>query len=408
MCSWHSVARLNVINEGNWSESMGLPTSDMVNAMSWYWKFQSLHDLLLERHPEWAGRAGIVNGKNVLKITLIDVADKGVALAVVRARHTHVWAVIDGMDVFHGSLLVWPLEGTSDETLVDALHACAVAAERKEPLPTPWRWNEAEPSQLTELADLLAARHVTVEHVSAGNKYRALRNGLTGFDVDISEPWEGQFLEARTDDMDVRISLKPALGWLVDVRYDQEGAWRRVDLGAWLEGQESSPEPGVPLGRVSVSQLADFVAHELHRIDAAEYWNLEAEYGEPRDGKAVSASAKLSPFMLAEAVVAQLRERGFGDVSEGRGDPVFRSDRFWIEWREVESSLSTSMLQRLNGIAAAEGRQLMLITTSGLSRPAVTFADKARGYVFQVRRDTGELMPLNRRARETELPRSQR
>lgn len=385
---------------------MGFPTSDMVNAMSWYWKFQGLRDLLLERHPEWVDRADIVDGRNVLKITLVNVADKGVALAVVRARHTQVWAVIDGMDVFHGNLLVWPLQGTSDETLVDALHACAVAAGRKELLPSPWRWNEAEVSELTELADLLADRRVTVEHVTAGNKYRALRDGVMGFDVDISEPWEGQFLVARTDDMDVRVSLKPALGWLVDVRYDQEGVWRRVDLGAWLVGEESSPEPGVPLGGVELSQLADFVAYELHRIDAAEFWEPEAQYGEPRDVGAVSAPAKLTPLMLAEAVAAQLRERGFGDVSEGGGDSVFRSNRFWVEWREGSSSLSTPMVQRLNGIAAAEGRQLILLTTSDISRPAAAFADKARGYVFHVRPDTGELMPLNGRARETRLPRS--
>ncbi|RMB87628.1 hypothetical protein [Streptomyces shenzhenensis] len=137
-----------------------------------------------------------------------------------------------------------------------------MAAERKESLPSPWRWNEAEASELTELADLLADRHVTVA--------------------------------------------------LVDVRYDQEGVWRRVDLGAWLVGEGSSPEPGVPLGAVKLSQLADFVAYELHRIDAAEYWEPEAQYGEPRDENAVSASVKLSLLMLAQAVVAQLRERGFG------------------------------------------------------------------------------------------------
>lgn len=385
---------------------MGFPTSEMLSTMSWYLKFQGLHDLLLERHPEWGPRVHIPDGKSMLKITLADEPNRGVGLAVVRARYTHVWAVIDGMDIFHGNLLVWPLHGTSDETLVDALHVCAVTAERGGSLPSPWRWNESGSSELTELADLLTARRMAVGHVTAGNRYRALKSGVIDFDVDIAESWEGQFLEARTDDMDVRVSLKPALGWLVDVRYDQEGVWRRVDLGAWLEGQENSSEPGVPRGGVALSQLADFVAHELHRIDAAEYWKPETEYGEARDGNAVPTSVKLSPLMLAEAVVAQLRERGFGDVSEGTGDSVFRSDRFWIEWREGGSTLSTPMLQRLNGVAAAEGRRLVLLAMSGISRPAATFADKARGYVFQVRQDTGELMPLNSRARETQLPHS--
>ncbi|WP_247701804.1 hypothetical protein [Streptomyces sp. F63] len=384
---------------------MGFPTSDMVSVMSWHLKFQSLHGLLVERHPVWEPRASIVADKNnILKITLADEPDRGVGLAVVRVRHTQVWAVIDGMDPFHGNLLVWPLQGTSDETLVDALHACAVAAERREPLPSPWRWNESGASELTELADLLAARRVTVDRVLAGNRYRALRTDIASFDVEITQRGEGQFLEARTDDMDVRVSLKPALGWLVDVRYDQEGVWRRVDLGAWVDGQMSSPEPGVPRDGITLSQLADFVAHELHRIDAAEYWRPESEYGEQGDENAVPASSQLPPTSLVEAVVAQLTERGFGDVSEGRGDSVLRSDRFWIEWRKGSSRLSTSMLQRLNGIAAAEGRRFILLTTSDISRPAAAFADQARGYVFHVSQDTGELMPLNSRASETDLP----
>ncbi|MBQ0983733.1 hypothetical protein KBZ10_04180 [Streptomyces sp. F63] len=66
--------------------------------------------------------------------------------------------------------------------------------------------------------------------------------------------------------------------------------------------------------------------------------------------------------------------------------------------------MSTSMLQRLNGIAAAEGRRFILLTTSDISRPAAAFADQARGYVFHVSQDTGELMPLNSRASETDLP----
>ncbi|MEV0122654.1 hypothetical protein AB0I16_14090 [Streptomyces sp. NPDC050703] len=377
----------------------------MLNAMSWYLKFQGLRDLLLERHAEWGSRAEVVDGKNVLKITLDDMSDRGVVLAVIRAGHLHTWAVIDGTDVLRGNTRVWPVHGTTDETLVDALHACAAATDRREPLPSPWCWNEAEASELTELADLLTARRVTVEHVAAGNPYRVRRNGLADLDVDVAESWEGQFLEARTDDMDVRVSLKSALGWFVDVRYDQEGVWRRVDLGAWLAGKEVTPEPGVPQDTVALTQVADFVAYELHSLDAAEYWmretddcDLDAEdRPRPRSG--------LSPFMLVEAAAAQLAERGFGDIYVGDGESVFRSDQFRVDWRDGGTTLSTSTLQRLNGIAAAEERRLVLITTSGLSKPAAAFADKARGYVFQVRLDTGELMPLNRRARETQLPR---
>lgn len=383
---------------------MGFPTSDMISAMSWYWKFQSLRELLLERHPEWSSRVSIPDGKNILKVTLADESGRGVGLCVVRASYTQVWTVIDGMDVLHGNSLMWPLEDTSDETLVDSLHACAVSAKRGEPLPSPWRWNEAESSELTALADLLAERGVTVECVTARNPYRALRSGLTDFTVEIAESWEGQFLEARTDDMDVRVSLKPALGWLVDVRYDQEGVWRRVDLGAWLNGQCDSPEPGVSQDEIDLSQLADFVAFEIHHIDALEDWRFETESYEAGDGHAGPSSSKLPPHQLTEAVVGQLVGWGFGDVSEGKGDPLFVSDHFWIEWKEGNSSLSTSTLQRLNGIAAAESRRLMLLTTWGITGPAATFADRARAYVFHVRQDTGELTPMNRRALETRLP----
>lgn len=90
MCSGRSVARLIDVNEIGWSGLMGFPTSEMVSAMSWYWKFQSLRDLLLERHPEWDPRVDIPDGKNILKVTLADEPDRGVGLAVVRARYTQV------------------------------------------------------------------------------------------------------------------------------------------------------------------------------------------------------------------------------------------------------------------------------------------------------------------------------
>ncbi|PWS47113.1 hypothetical protein DLE01_32140 [Streptomyces sp. FT05W] len=70
--------------------------------------------------------------------------------------------------------------------------------------------------------------------------------------------------------------------------------------------------------------------------------------------------------------------------------------------------MSTSEVQRLNGLAAAAGddvpKRLIVITTSGISRPAAAFADSAKAFVFFVDRSADKLVALNTRAQETLSP----
>ncbi|MFD7411499.1 hypothetical protein [Kitasatospora purpeofusca] len=53
--------------------------------------------------------------------------------------------------------------------------------------------------------------------------------------------------------------------------------------------------------------------------------------------------------------------------------------------------MSTSEVQRLNGVAAAEEKQLLILSRSGLTRPADQFADKAKALAFQWDAKTGLL-----------------
>ncbi|MFJ7072876.1 hypothetical protein [Streptomyces sp. NPDC098781] len=116
----------------------------------------------------------------------------------------------------------------------------------------------------------------------------------------------------------------------------------------------------------------------------------------------------LGPRQLTDSVLDQLTSCGFGDLEEGNAETPIRSQAFHIEWHNRAKNLSTSEVQRLNGLAAAAGDQipkrLILITTAGISRPAADFADTAKAFVFCVDPTTGRLMGLNSRAREVRLP----
>ncbi|MEV0218195.1 hypothetical protein [Streptomyces sp. NPDC050704] len=117
-----------------------------------------------------------------------------------------------------------------------------------------------------------------------------------------------------------------------------------------------------------------------------------------------------SPREITDAVLDQLTAFGFGDLEEGDAELPIRSEAFHIAWHNRAKNLSTSEVQRLNGLAAASGedvpKRLIVITEAGISRPAAAFADEARAFVYCLDRTTGHLMALNSRARETLLPRS--
>ncbi|MCX4593850.1 hypothetical protein OG819_30090 [Streptomyces sp. NBC_01549] len=416
---------------------MPFPPGGMVAAFGRHLHFKSLEQALCERHPELADRVHFddVNRLMHLKVTLS--GGRSVALAQVRMGYSIVWAVID--PVLDSEPSVWPLD-TPDEVLVDALHAVASAHLTDVPVASPWRWNESEPSDMTELADLLDARRVRVRRVAAGNGYFPYGPRHSP-KLDIVGGRDGSFIEAEFPDAFVRVSLKPALGWLVDVYLAECGAWGRVDL-AWNLWRSTRPAPGVPRADASVADIADVLGKGLKAWDvevpyepagraesvsaerrsgwqeslfadeaALPEWleDVVVDLGQPIEDSAPRTSRRsTSPRHITDTVLEQLREFGFGDLEEGDAEQPIRSDAFHIEWHNRAKSLSTSEVQRLNGLAAAAGedapKRLIVITTAGISRPAAAFADTAKAFVFFVDRTADKLMALNSRAQEALLP----
>jgi hypothetical protein len=412
----------------------------MVAAFSRHLHFQGLEQTLCERHPDLAERVRFEDsqGRMLLKVLLFGA--QSVGLAQVRMGHSIVWAVLD--PGLRSEPYLWPLS-TPGNVLVDALHAHASAHLTGEPLSSPWRWNESEPSEMTELADLLDVRGVRVQRVAVENRYFACRS-RSAPKLYLLGGLEGALLEAEFPKAFVRVSLKPSLGWLMDVHTPRWGGWGRVDLN-WCIRSASSPTPGVPRTAVSVKELADLLCKGPEAWDTETPWtplplvaptsqktrsalqeSLFAdlpvqndlpewmeEFSDLLDGLEEESMPErrpgpLTPREITKAVLHQLTTLGFSGLVEGEADVPIESDVFHIEWRSTGKDLSTSELQRLNGIAAAAGeelpKRLILITGGGLTRPAAEFADKAKAYAFHLDRTTGRLIALNSRAREAQLP----
>lgn len=246
---------------------MPFPPGDMVAAFGLHLHFQSLAQALRERHPELAERVVFDDSQGRMLLKVLLSGAQSVGLAHVRMGHSIVWAVLD--PVLNSEPSLWPLNTPAD-VLVDAVHAHASAQLTGEPLPSPWRWNECEPSEMTELADLLDMRGVRVRRVAAGNGYFAY-GPRHAPKLDVLDGREGAFLEAEFPDAFVRVSLKPALGWLVDVHTPRWGGWGRVDL-AWCLHTTSSSTPGVPRADVSVEELADLLCKGPEAWDTEPPW----------------------------------------------------------------------------------------------------------------------------------------
>ncbi|MFF3654432.1 hypothetical protein [Streptomyces olivochromogenes] len=409
---------------------MAFPSGDMVAAFDKFLYFQSLESALLERHQEMADRVEFSSSVPFhLKVKLS--GGRSVVLARVTFKHQVAWTISD--PTLHSEPSVWQLD-TSVEVLADALHARASAYLSDAPMPSPWCWNESEPSDTTRLADLLETQGVRVRRVVAGNRWFARGSRATPELVLVRES-AGAYVDAELADAFVRISVKPALGWLVDAYIRDWGAWGRVDLARSLWGRKGTA-PGLPRTDVSVGELADLIgkgpAHwgenfpwepvrrsatrgripssrqdSLFPVEAPERGFLPyfEEEPETEPGGSVSAAGK----GIAQAIVDQLTMLGFGDVRTGNSVAPVYSDSYHVQVRDDGAKdLSLSEIQRLNGLAAAAGedvpKRLILVTGAGISRQAAAFADEAKAFVFRIDSSTARLAPLTTRTRQVMLP----
>ncbi|ELS57079.1 hypothetical protein STVIR_1934 [Streptomyces viridochromogenes Tue57] len=400
----------------------------------------TLEQTLRERHPTMADRVslGDSEGRTFLRVDL--TSRQSVVLLRCRLGHAEVWMIED--PDLDSAPSVWPVT-TPDDVLVDAVHAVASAHLAGVPLASPWRWHESEPSEATELADLLDAQGVRVLRVAASNRYYPYGpRHAPKLDV-VGGRGAGAILEAEFSEAFVRVSLKPALGWTVDVHSPDWYGWSRIDLGWCLRGR-SSPVPGMPTTQVSVREIAELLCRGPRAWDIESAWRpprpdaplpsvstqalQEPLFTSPPDQEtapdwftgflklweADASSARhgtigsLSASDVAGAVLEQLTDLGFADVREGSFDNPIESDLFHIIWHSGRKSLSISEVQKLNGLAAAAGedvpKRLIVITGTGLTRPAADFADEAKAFAYYLDRATGGLSAENSRAYEAQLP----
>lgn len=350
---------------------MGFPTSDMLAAAGNFFMHQALGERFRTRHPDLADRLQTPN-EPALYLSVPLTRGQSVALAQVRFDkpydHTPVWAVV-GPGISKPPRIWWGL--TDTDVLVDALHARAVAELEHDEEQSPWRWDEPETGEIVALADELAARGAEVLMAVAQNRCRAVKVER-GTKAEYFGSDRGDFLLVQGLGCLIRVSHKPLSGWIADVRADAGRAWQRLDLGGLLLG-EPSVVPGVERGRVDRAKLAGLVV-DLARL--------------PR---VPTVEARPEPSTPVEEAVHELAKMGFADVVPDSAGTRLESETFRIEWWKRSKSLGLGDMQRLFGVAAMEGRRLMVLSESSATRPALAFADQAKAFVFAI--DPGSRRP---------------
>ncbi|MFF1947431.1 hypothetical protein [Kitasatospora herbaricolor] len=364
--------------------------------------YEALGKRFRTRHPDLAGRLQVSHSPE-LHLVVPLTGGRSVVLAQRRfARpyhHTPVWAVV-GPDIFETPRIWWGI--TAPDTLVDALHARAVAELERCEEQSPWRWDEPETGEIVALADDLAARGVDVRMAVAQNRCRAVE-AERGTKAEYFGQDLGDFLVVQGLGRSIKVFRKPLSGWIAEVRADDGGSWQRLDLGSLLLG-ESSSAPGVEPGRVDRAKLAGLVADlaRLPRVPTLDDWFTAPD---PLPVQRVQADALPDGPAPVEVVAYGLARMGFTDVvPDGTGSRL-ESGTFRIEWWTRAKSMGLGDVQRLYGGAAVEGRRLIVLSESSATRPALAFADQARAFLFTVS-SSGLLHGRNDLAKEAVLDES--
>lgn len=378
---------------------MPFPTSDEKAAFGAWMYYRSLEDLLKQQAPEYAKRIERPDTPPFyLKVRLDD--HTSVLLSLL--SRSGVWVIADPQSA-HSPHRVWSAD-TPPEVLIEALKVRVTAQLDGTPEPSPWRWDEAVTSAPTELADLLAAEGFTISSVIAGNRAVATAAELSSGTIILDAPHrDGAYVRAGFEQLHVHVALKPTLGWVADVQIPGERHWRRLDLGRLITGHPSAV-PGISAESLTVPRLAGTLAANASGL-------LGASGGEPvpspllGDRLVRGVPSGQSGLELASYVSAQLHAMTFGDI-EVRDDLItpLRSRSFHVMWRgNPEGSLGLPELQRLNGVAAAAGKPLMVISAGHVTRRALDFADDAKAFVFRLDPRQGVLFNGNGRCAEAYL-----
>ncbi|WP_143200442.1 hypothetical protein [Kitasatospora sp. CB01950] len=358
--------------------------------------YEALGERFRTRHPDLAGRLQVPHS-HPLHLSVPLTGGQSVVLAQLRFAKPHdytpVWAIA-GPKISEPPRIWYSTTGM--DVLVDALHARAVAELERDEEQTPWKWDEPAAGEIVALADDLAARGADVLVAVAQNRCRAVE-AERGAKAEYFERDQGDFVVVQGLGCLVRVSRKPLSGWSASVRADGGGVWQRLDLGDLLFG-EPSVVPGVESDHVDRATLAGLVADlaRLSRVPTAEDRALG------RDG----LPAHRSQAVLIESAARELARMGFADVVTDVTCSRLESKTFHIEWWNRSKSMGLGDVQRLYGAAAVEGRRLLVLSDSSATKPACTFADQAKAFVFTVDPEGRRLHSCNDLAREVVLDES--
>lgn len=352
---------------------------------------QVFRSFFRERYPEMGRHLVLQEPREdgtPAKLTL-DCGEAGrVELVRVRVDHPGTsrvcWMIISSIEGELGAL--WDI-GTSHEVLADALHEKALAVTEGRQQVSPWRWAEAETSDIVRLADALTLRGVPVDYAMADNRLRAVF-GARGFEFR-RHLGEGDLLLVQVADRRLWVYRRPGLGWLADVQAPAQRRVWRVDLNVELFGSAGT-SPELPADRVSVDELAGALVGVVKELGDAPI-PVTALYS--GDGTLRGSSeAMLPPEAVGRSVdpenplavaVAQLNAFGFGDVHLSSDGEELVSAEFQVVWWRRERSLSLPDLKGLFADAAVEGKRLLVLVRYGLTGPAEEFADRSRSFVFK-------------------------
>lgn len=330
-----------------------------------------MREALLGIRPSLAARLSADDARPLLKINC--GGEDSVVVAAVLAGRRPVWLIADPRPARQDSR--WP-QGTPMTVLARCAIAHLDSYEAGVPLPSPWCWDEPAPSPLIDVADDLARQGVEVESLIGSNR---LFEDLSRPDADVKLAANegGDWLDAGTDECEIRLGLRPHLGWTLDVR-SETVPWR-LDLGYLLTGKVST-RPGVRPGDVTTGRIA--------AVTCAVLEDPQAAISEHR--RIIRMDNVVLGYEAPEPTV-ELRRLGFADVR----DHIDERDRLIVSSAEISVHLRPAQprpvglpeIQRFAGIALGAGKLPVVFSQAGYTANARRWAAESDVPLFDVGND---------------------
>jgi hypothetical protein len=377
--------------------------------MGHFFAYQRVESVLRKRYPQVGDNIRMqesFSGQPPSMLTLSMEDGSKVLLWLTRFAPPYerdlFWVVADPGD---GEIpRIWSPD-TSDEMLADAVYERFRARMAHRGEVSPWKWDEPDSCDVVKLADALAEHRITVQRVVANNRLRAV-TANDGIKAHRFPAHEGRFLDLQQGSLSVRIACKVSLGWLIDVYDVERGCHWRVDLHHFAFGEESRT-PGVSHGDLELEDLVEVVESLLdypggyEPSPSAILWTSRRDTTVPEMvTHQEDRESSHSPHTLSTAIVRQLSSMGFMGMELDSESPPCQSEHVAVAWWKRSKNLGISDIKTLYADASVEDKRLVVIIEGDATRPAMTFADKAKVFLFGLDRRQAHLYPISKLATE--------